>query len=760
MLTVFVIISGENWNDVWSATEQAVGPGCAPFFILLVVVGNYVVLNLFVAILLGGFTAIAPDDDAGASGVASADVTAIETGTNDEDDKKLKFVHTARPDSPARIAAPGGDGEVDPYAKGGSSAPPPAQPLQAPTAGAVCTLATSSTLATVALGDSGPRSHSRSSDRSSRRGSTPTLTPAHSSSSGRTVAAAAPAPSCKAPRTNAICTTSDVPAADDPDDYALGLLGPRNPLRRAALGLINSSLPHTSVSFENLIILLITFSSACMALEDCALIPGSPKCVLTAVECATIAFVPSALDVAAFEHKLRRSDFLEAANLYATWIFFGEICLKIFAYGLLLTPNAYLKSGWHQLDALIVASSVAALLSDAAPGLRTLRVLRVLRPLGLIARFGNLRVIVNLFVRTLPSVGNVIMVVGLFLVVFGILGVQLFAGRLASCTSTDPFVARHQTQSNCVGLGGDWQNPEMGSFDNIESALLLLFESATMEGWPDVMWATIDAFSEPVCHPCENLLHSMHRLRVPVCPSVPSVAPKGHAPVRDFRLLNGTYVLLWVLIGGMFLINVFVGVIVETFADIKRQEDGLKLMDDDQQQWVETMQHLLKLQVDQSQKTCSLVHAPIVMRAVVSALLVFTCILVCRSQPMRWVPEPRGDPARVLAYQVVRHSTFEPAILSLILFNTALMAADGYGISPGFKEFIEQGNTVCTVVFCMEALIKIYALSATECVHTPRALMTLGNLIQRALLAPAAGTLRTLGTSSTVSSRWFRCWRS
>ena len=54
MLTVFVIISGENWNDVWSDTERAVGAQCAPFFVALVVLGNYVVLNLFVAILLGG----------------------------------------------------------------------------------------------------------------------------------------------------------------------------------------------------------------------------------------------------------------------------------------------------------------------------------------------------------------------------------------------------------------------------------------------------------------------------------------------------------------------------------------------------------------------------------------------------------------------------------------------------------------------------------------------------------------------------------
>ena len=56
MLTVFVVISGENWNDVWADTAAAVGMWSAPYFVLLVVVGNYIVLNLFVAILLGGFS--------------------------------------------------------------------------------------------------------------------------------------------------------------------------------------------------------------------------------------------------------------------------------------------------------------------------------------------------------------------------------------------------------------------------------------------------------------------------------------------------------------------------------------------------------------------------------------------------------------------------------------------------------------------------------------------------------------------------------
>ena len=68
MLTVFVVMSGENWNDVWADTKHAVGAGSAAFYVLLVVAGNFVTLNLFVAILLGGLPenedeAAADDED-------------------------------------------------------------------------------------------------------------------------------------------------------------------------------------------------------------------------------------------------------------------------------------------------------------------------------------------------------------------------------------------------------------------------------------------------------------------------------------------------------------------------------------------------------------------------------------------------------------------------------------------------------------------------------------------------------------------------
>ena len=57
MVTIFVVISGENWNDVYFTGFQAIDWPAHLYFLLLVIIGNYTMLNLFIAILLGNFEA-------------------------------------------------------------------------------------------------------------------------------------------------------------------------------------------------------------------------------------------------------------------------------------------------------------------------------------------------------------------------------------------------------------------------------------------------------------------------------------------------------------------------------------------------------------------------------------------------------------------------------------------------------------------------------------------------------------------------------
>ena len=269
------------------------------------------------------------------------------------------------------------------------------------------------------------------------------------------------------------------------EDISLGLFGLDHPVRLRASALVSfrsASVP--LLSFDSVVIMLIILSSAELAFKSCHLQEGT-----------------------------RFAASLEYVDYSATAVFAVEMLAKVTSLGLLFTPNAYLKSGWNQLDGFIVTAS---LLSDASPVFRTLRVLRVLRPLRLIARFEGMRIVVKLLIKALPGVLDVLMVFVLFLDVFAILGVQLFAGRFGTCVhytensgvakvsiGHTPSVEWLTTHASCEAAGHLWQNPSFGSFDNVGTAALLLFEMASLEGWPTVLFAGIDASADERGHHLE-----------------------------------------------------------------------------------------------------------------------------------------------------------------------------------------------------------------------------------------------------------------
>ena len=55
VITIFQILLGEEWNYVMYSTMRSISDVTAGYFILLVLSGNIIMLNLFLAILLGNF---------------------------------------------------------------------------------------------------------------------------------------------------------------------------------------------------------------------------------------------------------------------------------------------------------------------------------------------------------------------------------------------------------------------------------------------------------------------------------------------------------------------------------------------------------------------------------------------------------------------------------------------------------------------------------------------------------------------------------
>ena len=77
---------------------------------------------------------------------------------------------------------------------------------------------------------------------------------------------------------------------------------------------------------------------------------------------------------------------------------------------------------------------------------------------------------------------------------------------------------------------GKWKTFE-SNFDSVPSAMMTLFIVASLEGWPDIMYSTVDATG----------------------------IEKG--PKYNATPINSYFFVLFVLLGSFFLMNLFVGVI-------------------------------------------------------------------------------------------------------------------------------------------------------------------------------------------------------
>ena len=153
----------------------------------------------------------------------------------------------------------------------------------------------------------------------------------------------------------------------------------------------------------------------------------------------------------------RHGDWLRLANQIALGVFIVEAALKMFA----ASPRGagYFRDGWNIFDFLVIVFALIPATGQFAMIARLARLLRVLR---LISTIKDLRLIVAALVRSIPSVGHVMMLMGIIVYIYAIMGYHLF----------------HET------------DPE--SWGNLGSATLTLFNIITLEGWTTVMYTAME----------------------------------------------------------------------------------------------------------------------------------------------------------------------------------------------------------------------------------------------------------------------------
>jgi hypothetical protein len=115
-------------------------------------------------------------------------------------------------------------------------------------------------------------------------------------------------------------------------------------------------------------------------------------------------------------------------NFFFTFLFLGEACFKIFAFG-----KQYFKDNWNIFDFSIVVGSIFGLLLknytpiDIGSTTLVVRSFRISRVLKLFKGIRSLKVIINTFTLTLPAMANVGCLLLLFIYIYSVLGVFLFS---------------------------------------------------------------------------------------------------------------------------------------------------------------------------------------------------------------------------------------------------------------------------------------------------------------------------------------------
>lgn len=106
-----------------------------------------------------------------------------------------------------------------------------------------------------------------------------------------------------------------------------------------------------------------------------------------------------------------------ALDMACLAIFVIELSLKMFAQRM-----AFFRSGWNLFDFVIVGISLV----PGAQGFTVLRALRILRLLRVVSISPSLRRVVEGFIRALPGMGSVFLLMGLLFYIGAVMATRLF----------------------------------------------------------------------------------------------------------------------------------------------------------------------------------------------------------------------------------------------------------------------------------------------------------------------------------------------
>ncbi|XP_074507600.1 voltage-dependent R-type calcium channel subunit alpha-1E-like isoform X4 [Sebastes fasciatus] len=212
------------------------------------------------------------------------------------------------------------------------------------------------------------------------------------------------------------------------------------------------------------------------------------------------------------EDKTPMAKRLEKTEPYFIGIFCFEAGIKLLALGFVFHKGSYLRNGWNVMDFIVVLSGIMATAGahmNIPVDLRTLRAVRVLRPLKLVSGIPSLQIVLKSIMKAMIPLLQIGLLLFFAILMFAIIGLEFYSGKLhQTCLPSDEMLDNETVDSSELAFAcgvrkcpekydcnDTWIGPNDGitQFDNILFAVLTVFQCITMEGWTAVLYNANDA---------------------------------------------------------------------------------------------------------------------------------------------------------------------------------------------------------------------------------------------------------------------------
>uniref|UniRef100_A0A6I8NMN1 Voltage-dependent R-type calcium channel subunit alpha n=1 Tax=Ornithorhynchus anatinus TaxID=9258 RepID=A0A6I8NMN1_ORNAN len=398
---------------------------------------------------------------------------------------------------------------------------------------------------------------------------------------------------------------------------------------------------------------------------------------------------------------------LEKTEPYFIGIFCFEAGIKIVALGFIFHKGSYLRNGWNVMDFIVVLSGILATAGthfNTHVDLRTLRAVRVLRPLKLVSGIPSLQIVLKSIMKAMVPLLQIGLLLFFAILMFAIIGLEFYSGKLhrACFMNNSGFDPPHPCGVQGCPAGydcRDWIGPNDGitQFDNILFAVLTVFQCITMEGWTTVLYNTNDALG---------------------------------------ATWNWLYFIPLIIIGSFFVLNLVLGVLSGEFAkERERVENRRAFMKLRRQQqierelngyraWIDKAEEVMLAEENKNAGTSSLLDVFLPHHSLVFSLSCTPGTPLARAS----IKSAKVDGAsyfrhkerllRISIRHMVKSQVFYWIVLSVVALNTACVAIVHHNQPPWLTHLLYYAEFLFLGLFLLEMSLKMYGMGPRLYFHS------------------------------------------